>query len=187
MSFVIFAALIAAGHPERAIAVLRSQLSEMDASDATFPILVADLVEAHLASGDLGSARATAGWLPGADHGHPQALALTERATGLVAAAQEESDRAANRLRRQPRNLIAWNFPSTRPRPDSKLPGCYGTRIRRSQWSRQVGHLTVCSDWVRIATQPQRPRCCAALVSPPGPDRARSGCFRNESSKCSRY
>lgn len=92
--------MIAAGHPERAIAVLRSQLSEMDASDATFPILVADLVEAHLASGDLGSARATAGWLPGADHGHPQALALTERATGLVAAAQEESDRAANRLRR---------------------------------------------------------------------------------------
>jgi DNA-binding CsgD family transcriptional regulator len=92
--------MIAAGHPDRAIAVLRSQLSEMERSDATFPILVADLVEAHLASGDLAAARATAGWLPGADHGHPQALALTERATGLLAAAQGESDRAANRLRR---------------------------------------------------------------------------------------
>jgi DNA-binding CsgD family transcriptional regulator/tetratricopeptide (TPR) repeat protein len=92
--------MIAAGHPDRAIAVLRSQLSEMERSDATFPILVADLVEAHLASGDLAAARATAGWLPGADHGHPQALALTERANGLLAAAQGESDRAANRLRR---------------------------------------------------------------------------------------
>jgi DNA-binding CsgD family transcriptional regulator/tetratricopeptide (TPR) repeat protein len=92
--------MIAAGHPDRAIAVLRSQLSEMDRSDATFPILVADLVEAHLASGDLASARATAGWLPGADHGHPQALAVTARAAGLLAAAQGESDRAANQLRR---------------------------------------------------------------------------------------
>ena len=91
--------MIAAGHPDRAIAVLRSQLTVTDASNAAFPVLAAGLVEAHLASGDLASASAAAGSLPGANHGHPQALALTERVTGLLAAAQGESDLAANRLR----------------------------------------------------------------------------------------
>jgi ATP/maltotriose-dependent transcriptional regulator MalT len=91
--------MIAAGHPDRAIAVLRSQWTATDRSNAAFPVLVASLVEAHLASGDLASASAAAESLPGANHGHPQALALTKRATGLLAVAQGESDLAANRLR----------------------------------------------------------------------------------------
>jgi DNA-binding CsgD family transcriptional regulator len=91
--------MIAAGHSDRAIAVLRSQLTATDRANAAFPVLAAGLVDAHLATGDLASASAAAELLPGANHGHPQALALTERATGLLAAAQGESDLAANQLR----------------------------------------------------------------------------------------
>jgi DNA-binding CsgD family transcriptional regulator len=91
--------MIAAGHPDRAIAVLRSQLAVTDAGDAVFPILAAGLVDAYLANDDLASADAAAKSLPGADHEHPQALALTERATGLLAAAHGDSGLAANLLR----------------------------------------------------------------------------------------
>jgi hypothetical protein len=72
--------MIAAGHTDRAIAVLRSQLTATDIGDAVFPILAASLVDAYLASDDLASADAATQSLPGAHHGHPQALALTERA-----------------------------------------------------------------------------------------------------------
>ncbi len=91
--------MIAAGHPDRAIAVLRSQLTATDIGDAVFPILAAGLVDAYLASDDLASANAAAQSLPGAHHGHPQALALTERAGGLLAAARGDSGLAANLLR----------------------------------------------------------------------------------------
>ena len=91
--------MIAAGHPDRAIALLVSQLAVTAACDAVFPILTAGLVDAYLADGDLASASAAAESLPGADHGHPQALALTERATGLVAGTRGETGLAANRLR----------------------------------------------------------------------------------------
>ena len=91
--------MIAAGHPDRAIALLVSQLAVTAVSDAVFPILTAGLVDAYLANGDLAPASAAAESLPGADHGHPQALALTERATGLVAGARGETGLAANRLR----------------------------------------------------------------------------------------
>jgi len=92
--------MTAAGHPERAIAVLRSQLASTGGAGAAFPVLTAGLVYAYLASDDLASARAAAKSLPGATHEHPQALALTERATGLVAAAEGEPGLAASRLRR---------------------------------------------------------------------------------------
>ncbi|HKN43704.1 MAG TPA: LuxR C-terminal-related transcriptional regulator [Propionibacteriaceae bacterium] len=92
--------MIAAGYPERAIAVLRSQLVSQDENDAAFPILTAGLVDAYLASGDTASAATATSSLPGVSHEHSQALALTERATGLVAAAQGELDLAATRLRR---------------------------------------------------------------------------------------
>jgi ATP/maltotriose-dependent transcriptional regulator MalT len=91
--------MIADGHPDRAIALLVSQLAVTAAGDAVFPILTAGLVDAYLANGDLASASAAAGSLRGADHGHPQALALTRRATGLVAGARGETGLAANRLR----------------------------------------------------------------------------------------
>jgi hypothetical protein len=67
--------MIAAGYPDRAIAVLLSQLTVSAAGGALFPILTAGLVDAYLANGDLASASAAAESLPGADHGHPQALA----------------------------------------------------------------------------------------------------------------
>lgn len=91
--------MIAAGHPDRAIAVLRSQLTSTDRGDAVFPNLAAGLVDAYLASDDLASANAAAQSLPGAHHEHPQALALTERATGLLAAARGDSGLASNLLR----------------------------------------------------------------------------------------
>lgn len=91
--------MIAAGHPDRAIAVLRSQLRATRMSDAVFPILAAGLVDAYLASDDLASANAAAQSLPGAHHQHPQALALTERASGLLAAARGDSGLAADLLR----------------------------------------------------------------------------------------
>lgn len=91
--------MIAAGQPERAIAVLRFQLASKGQGDTAFPILAAGLVDAHLARDDIASAVVAAESLPGASHEHPQALALTERATGLVAAAQGELDLAAARLR----------------------------------------------------------------------------------------
>ncbi len=91
--------MIAAGHPDRAIAVLRSQLTATELGDAVFPILAAGLVDAYLASDDLASASTAAESLPGADHEHPQALALTERASGLLAAAHGDSGLAANLLR----------------------------------------------------------------------------------------
>ena len=91
--------MIAAGHPDRAIAVLRSQLRATRMSDAVFPILAAGLVDAYLASDDLASASAAAQSLPGAHHEHPQALALTERASGLLAAARGDSGLAADLLR----------------------------------------------------------------------------------------
>lgn len=91
--------MIAAGHPDRAIAVLRSQLTATGMSDAVLPILAAGLVDAYLASDDLASANAAAQSLPGAHHQHPQALALTERASGLLAAARGDSGLAADLLR----------------------------------------------------------------------------------------
>jgi DNA-binding CsgD family transcriptional regulator len=91
--------MIATGHPDRAIAVLRSQLAATDTGNAVFPILAAGLVDAHLASHDLHAANAAAQSLPGAHHEHPQALALTERAGGLLAAARGDSGLAANLLR----------------------------------------------------------------------------------------
>ena len=91
--------MIAAGHPDRAIAVLRSQLRATRMSDAVFPILAAGLVDAYLASDDLASANAAAQSLPGAHHQHPQALAITERASGLLAAARGDSGLAADLLR----------------------------------------------------------------------------------------
>ena len=91
--------MIAAGHPDRAIAVLRSRLAATDTRDAVFPILAAGLVDAYLASGDLASANDAAESLPGAGHEHPQVFALTERASGLLAAARGESGVAANLLR----------------------------------------------------------------------------------------
>jgi DNA-binding CsgD family transcriptional regulator len=91
--------MIAAGHPDRAVAVLRSQLAATELGDAIFPILAAGLVDAYLASDDLVSAKAAAQSLPGAHHEHPQALALTERASGLLAAARGDSGLAASLLR----------------------------------------------------------------------------------------
>jgi DNA-binding CsgD family transcriptional regulator/tetratricopeptide (TPR) repeat protein len=91
--------MIAAGHPDRAIAVLRSQLAATELGDAVLPILAAGLVDAYLASDDLVSANAAAQSLPGPYHEHPQALALTERASGLLAAARGDSGLAASLLR----------------------------------------------------------------------------------------
>ena len=91
--------LIAAGHPDRAAAMLRSQLASKGPGDPTFPVLTAGLVDAYLASGDMVSAAATSSSLPGTGHEHPQSLALTKRATGLVAAGKGELDLAATRLR----------------------------------------------------------------------------------------
>ena len=91
--------MIAAGHPDRAIAVLRSQLAVTDMGNAVFPILAAGLVDAHLASDDLLGANAAAQSLLGSHHEHPQALALTERAGGLLAAARGDSGLAVRQLR----------------------------------------------------------------------------------------
>jgi DNA-binding CsgD family transcriptional regulator len=79
--------------------VLQAQLTATDRGDAVFPVLAACLVDAYLASNDLVSANAASQPLPGAHHEHPQAFALTERASGLLAAARGDSGLAANLLR----------------------------------------------------------------------------------------
>jgi ATP/maltotriose-dependent transcriptional regulator MalT len=99
VSSVYAEVLIAAGHPDRAVALLRSQLASRGQGEPASLILAAGLVDAHLASGDIASAEAVAGSLPGAGNEHPQALALTKRATGLVAAERGELAVAAARLR----------------------------------------------------------------------------------------
>jgi DNA-binding CsgD family transcriptional regulator len=99
VSSVYAEVLIAARHPDRAVALLRSQLASRGQGEPASLILAAGLVDAHLASGDIASAEAVASSLPGAGHEHPQALALTKWATGLVAAELGELAVAAARLR----------------------------------------------------------------------------------------
>jgi DNA-binding CsgD family transcriptional regulator len=171
--------MTAAGHPERAIAVLRSQLASTGSAGAAFPILTAGLVDAYLASDDLASARAAAKSLPGATHEHPQALALTERATGLVAAAEGDPGLAASRLRRAAAEFDRLELPFYGPGRGSSLPGPYASLIRRSQWSRQAGLSTDWSSWAPIVMRPRRPRCYAALASLPDPDSVRPACCRS--------
>jgi DNA-binding CsgD family transcriptional regulator len=90
--------MIAAGHPDRAVAVLRPRMNAMGSGNAPFPLLAAALVDAYLANGELASADAVANSLQEAGNEHPQVVALTERATGLVAAAQGELGLAADLL-----------------------------------------------------------------------------------------
>ena len=93
--------LAAQGHPDRALAVLKTQLSGMAGNEAAYPALNAGLVDAHLACGDIDQAEVTAGLLLNTPpQQHPQTMALAERANGLVASARGESELAAQRLRR---------------------------------------------------------------------------------------
>ncbi len=92
--------LVAAGHPERAVAVLSAELGATAPHELAYPLLAAGLVDAHLAADDLSAATAVNRDLqdrPAASH--PQARALTERAGGRVAAALGDPASAAPRLR----------------------------------------------------------------------------------------
>ena len=162
--------MIAAGHPNRAIALLRSQLAMTATGDAAFPILAAGLVEAYLASGDVASANAAAESLPGVDHGHPQALALTDRATGLVAEAQREPGLAANRLRSAAAEFDRLELPFHAARARLEIARVLrvadpSLAIVEASWV-----STACSGWVRIVTPPRRLRCCGlGVATRPGP------------------
>ena len=92
--------LLAAGHPERAVAVLATELDATAPHELAYPLLAAGLVDAHLADADLSAAVAVSrvlSDLPAASH--PQARAVTERSDGLVAAALGEPAMAVPRLR----------------------------------------------------------------------------------------
>jgi ATP/maltotriose-dependent transcriptional regulator MalT len=92
--------MTAQGHPDRSVAVLQAQLASMPGTEARYPMLVAGLVDAYLACGDIGSAVRSAGALQETSaQQHPQTTAATERAGGLVAAATGRPDLAAQRLR----------------------------------------------------------------------------------------
>jgi DNA-binding CsgD family transcriptional regulator len=114
--------MIAAGHPDRAVAVLRPRLTAMGSGKATFPSMAAVLVDAYLARGDLSSADAAASSLREAGSEHPQALALMERATGLVAAVQGELNLAANRLRSAAAEFDRLELPFHAARTRFELP-----------------------------------------------------------------
>jgi ATP/maltotriose-dependent transcriptional regulator MalT len=93
--------LAAQGHPDRALAVLKTQVSGMAGNEAVYPELTAGLVDAHLACGDIGQAEGAAGLLLNIPpQQHPQTIALAERANGLVASGRGEAGLAARRLRR---------------------------------------------------------------------------------------
>jgi DNA-binding NarL/FixJ family response regulator len=91
----------ALGHPERAVAVLQTQLGETAGAETAYPTLAAALVEAELGAGDTDAAdrvaRSLSTTVPG--HQHPQAVALSARCTALVAAARGQLSTAARHFR----------------------------------------------------------------------------------------
>ncbi len=91
----------AQGYPERAVAVLAAHIGAMSGAETRFPIIVAALVEAHLAGGDADSAATALESLRRLPRGqHPQVEAVTERANGLVALARGDTASAVRHLRR---------------------------------------------------------------------------------------
>jgi DNA-binding NarL/FixJ family response regulator len=92
--------LIAQGHPDRAVAVLRNRLAELAGNEAEFPLVAAGLVDACLAHGDVAAAVAVTRTLQQASPDqHPQTTALIQRADGRVAASIGDTDLAERRLR----------------------------------------------------------------------------------------
>jgi DNA-binding CsgD family transcriptional regulator/tetratricopeptide (TPR) repeat protein len=95
--------MTARGQPERAVAILAGVLESMagNRSALAFPILTASLVDALLAKGDVDAAEAAAGTLAElSGHQHPQAAAVTDRASGRVAGVRGDTGRATRLLRR---------------------------------------------------------------------------------------
>ncbi|MET1059575.1 MAG: LuxR C-terminal-related transcriptional regulator [Nocardioides sp.] len=104
--------LVARGHADRAVAVLEAQCAELTEHDLAYPAVLATLVEAHLARGDLPAAERVAARLGRvAAHQHPQAEALSARAAGLVAAAAGRSESAARGLRSAAQGFRALDLP----------------------------------------------------------------------------
>lgn len=93
--------LLARGHPDRAVAVLQAQIHDVAVTDPAYPSMMAASVDAHLAVGDIDAARETAASLEQVvvRHQHPQAAALSARASGLVAEAGGLTGEAARLLR----------------------------------------------------------------------------------------
>lgn len=93
---------LATGHPERAVAVLRSRLAVAGPVEPEYPVAAASLVEALLAVGDVAAAERQAGELAtvAAGHQHPQAAALAALSSGRVDAASGRGAEAARSLRR---------------------------------------------------------------------------------------
>ncbi|MGH3505950.1 MAG: helix-turn-helix transcriptional regulator, partial [Nocardioidaceae bacterium] len=92
--------MTASGHPQRAVALLRVELGSTVGPELRRPRLAAGLVDAHLAAGDVGSAAAIAAALEAmTGHDHPQAAAMTHRASGRVLASSGEPGRAGDLLR----------------------------------------------------------------------------------------
>jgi DNA-binding CsgD family transcriptional regulator len=93
--------MAALGYPDRSVAVVEAQLGSMAGNELPYPLLLAGLVDAYLACGDIGAAAIAARRLEKQpDHQHPQATAVTERAGGVLAAATGELETAVRRLRR---------------------------------------------------------------------------------------
>ena len=104
--------LIARDHADRAAAVLEAQCAELSEPDLAYPAVLATLVEAHLAQGDVPAAELVAGRLGRmAAHQHPQAEALSARATGLLAASAGRSEHAARELRSAAQGFQALDLP----------------------------------------------------------------------------
>jgi DNA-binding CsgD family transcriptional regulator/tetratricopeptide (TPR) repeat protein len=101
-SAVVMAQVHAAlGHPSRAVAVLESQLEDVTGAHAAYPSLASALVEAHLAAVDVAAADRVAATLAEAapGHQHPQATALSARASARVAAARGDLATATREYR----------------------------------------------------------------------------------------